>query len=360
MTRLKCKIYCHSVSVHTKQIYTGFFMLYKMGIVDLAQVIVKEKIMDGTKKQDLRDAKHAHIRVTLNDGINLHYDTHDSQEIDEAYLYEADYYFKRSYSSEQLQDIGDQRRKIHPLGLNYLLYPTSLDWFGVQREVVLSKGIKKLEAARYLYFLNRFIFTPDIHHMWSAPNYYMPPKILFMVRTWNPDDNPGRLKVRVEERMEINEMRAQCIKILRKEFGENFYGGFNHTEFAKKNYKEYLMPENKLSSKKNYINLLKSYPICVATTGLYGSIGYKFAEYVAFSKAILSEKLNNEVPGNLMKDKNYLEFNSPEECVQYTEKLFSDKELRSFIMNNNAKYYHSHLRPDVLILNTLLLAISEQ
>lgn len=335
-------------------------MLYKMGIVSLDQRILKKKIEYHSKVRQLSDVKHAHLRVKLNQHINLHYDTHDSCEIDEEYLDESDYYFKRSYSPQYIQRMGEKGKKIYPLGLNCPIYPTDLDWFGLQRDVFLSKGIKKLDTLRSLSIVNRLIFTPNIHNMWSLPDYKRAPKILFMVRAWDPNDNPGRPQERVDERMYINDMRAQCIKMLRNEFGENFYGGFAHTDFAVKNYKEFLMSNNNLSSKKNYISLLKSYPICVATTGLYGSIGFKFAEYIAFAKAILSEKLNYEAPGNLMKDKNYLEFSTPDDCVKFAQQLYSNKELRSFIMENNARYYHSYLRPDALILNTLLLAISEQ
>jgi hypothetical protein len=97
----------------------------------------------------------------------------------------------------------------------------------------------------------------------------------------------------------------------------------------------------------------------VATTGLHGSTGWKFAEYIAFSKAIVSEELNYEVPGKLEHGKNYLAFNSPEDCVNQVRLLFSDHHLRNSIMANNALYYLSFLRPDVLVVNTILTALSK-
>jgi hypothetical protein len=243
--------------------------------------------------------------------------------------------------------------------LNYLVYPSSIDRFALHRNLVLSDGIKKISSViRPLNILDSFKFTPRIKLMHSLPDYKAKPKIIFVVKSYDPYDKPDRPKEKIEERIQINETRANCIKMLRDEFGSDFYGGFYHTNFAEKNYRNYLMPNKKLSSKRNYINLLKTFPICIANSGLHGSIGWKFAEYIAFSKAIITEKMDYEVPGNLEKDKNYLEFSSPEGCVENALKIFNDKELRNYIMTNNAKYYQTYLRPDSLVLNTLLTSLS--
>lgn len=330
-------------------------MLYRSGLIDLTQDILKEEtIVDNTKVQHLRDARHAHLRVIVNDRIKIHYDTHDSWEIDMEYLSETDYYFKRSFSPQRLQNLGEQRNKVHPLGLNYAVYPSSLDRFAIERNLVLVHGKRKLYE-----IIRSLRFTTRVHNMWSFPDYDAAPKILFMVKAWDPHNHPDRLSEKVDERMHINEVRANCIKMLRNHFGNHFYGGFIHADFTVKNYKAFLMPDNTLSSKRNYLRLLKSHPICVATMGLHESIGWKFAEYIAFSKAVLSEKLIYEVSGNLKKDINYLEFASPEDCVEKAERLFSDSKLRNYLMTNNAMYYHSYLRPDSLILNTIFTALSE-
>ena len=153
-------------------------------------------------------------------------------------------------------------------------------------------------------------------------------------------------------------MRARCIELLRKEFGAHFTGGFKNTNYAVNNYKNVLLNDDILSSKANYIKLMKDHPICIATTGLHGSIGWKLAEYVAFSRAIGSERLNYSVPGNFDKNVNYLEFDTAEQCVEKAVKLFTDEDLRFEMMRNNNKYYHSNLRPDVLVNNTLKIAAS--
>jgi hypothetical protein len=75
-----------------------------------------------------------------------------------------------------------------------------------------------------------------------------------------------------------------------------------------------LLPDNRMSDKKTTSGLLRDYPICVATTGLHGSIEWKMAEYIAVSKAIVSEELNYSVSADFARGKNCLDFTTPEEC----------------------------------------------
>ena len=64
------------------------------------------------------------------------------------------------------------------------------------------------------------------------------------------------------------------------------------------------------------------------------------------------------MPGNLSKETNYLEFETPEKCVEEVTRLYINDELRYKIVENNNRYYHEYLHPDRLALNTLKLATS--
>jgi hypothetical protein len=90
--------------------------------------------------------------------------------------------------------------------------------------------------------------------------------------------------------------------------------------------------------------------------GLHQSIGWKFAEYVAASKAIVSETLHYDVPGAFGEGRNYLSFRTPEECVEAVSRLIRDDRLRQMIMRNNWNYYRRHVRPDRLVLGSLMAA----
>jgi hypothetical protein len=352
LKRIRCKLISHSNSLHLQQIYTGFFLLSKAGIIDLKQVTQKINLIDNSKAPHLRNSRFAHLSVIVNDKVKLHYDTHDSWEIDEEYLAEADHYFKRSILPNQLQFSEKSYKKIHPLGLNYLVYPNGFDLFHLRRILTLLNTDELREAIR------SFGFIPSVDKMWSSPDFDLEPKVLFMAKAYDPYDISIQTKDKREERIQINETRINCIKLLKKELGSSFHGGLIPTRYALTNYKDFLISHSNLSLKKNYLELLQAFPICVATTGLHGSIGWKFAEYVAFSKAIVSEKLNYETPGDIRKNENYLEFTTPEECAQQALNLISNRDLRNQLMTNNANYYSSYLKPDALVLNTITTALS--
>ena len=361
MNKIQCTLYCHSIDRHLQQLYTGFDLLSAVGIIKVKQIIKRDDNFNKAEEQHLRDAENTCLSVQVTypnkKKINIYYDTHDAEEISIENLKKHDVYFKRSYSEKYKDNFCQERKNdIYPLGLNYLVMPNRFNRSSFYRQFSLSKTSKeKISAIMHSFDINNKIrFYPKLKDMHRAPKGYQKIKILFMATAWDPYNNPDRSKEKIEERIYINEMRANCIRLLRKEFGNNFYGGLMHNEFTIKMYKDALLENKNNALKKNYINILNEFPICVATMGLHGSIGGKFAEYVAFSKGILSEKMNFQLPGNLEKDKNYLEFTTPEECVNQAVKLSSNKEMLTNMMYYNLIYYHHYVRPDMLILNSLI------
>jgi hypothetical protein len=355
--RLRCELRCHSNGLHLQQIYTGFTMLRNCGLVDVRQKFAHVETRDRSKPFHLEDAKVTHLAVIFNEEIKLYYDLHDSYEIDEYQLRAVDVYFKRSYSNEYVKELGPSAKKVKPLGLNYLVYPPRSDWHGAIRSLVLGNGLEKLKSLKALRFGRGFSNNPAVDEAWDLPRTDAAPRILFMLRAWDPYDDPERPEEKVEQRRRINEMRASCVRALRDEFGDIFLGGFAHTEFAKAAFPDLLLPDVSLSSKMRYMKLLREYPICIATRGLHGSIGWKFGEYVAYSKAILSEKLEYDVPGNLECGRNYLEFESAESCVAVARRLVADPDLMREMMINNHNYYNAYVRADMLVLNSLYAAL---
>ena len=363
MSALHCQLLPHSNSRHLQQLYTGFFLLHQSGRIKLTQHICNEPNaatrLARPVARSVDTARHAHLQVIVNNSLRLHYDTHDSADIDAEYLRQTDFYFKRSYAPQQLQrqHIGQQRYKIHPLGFNYAVYPNSFDTFGLRRSLHLKSGEKTYKPLlRALPLFSHLVFTPRVQQMEAALRPRSEPKILFMARAWEPEDNLDNRTGWAEKITQLNENRAACIRLLKKEYGSHFYGGFMHTPFATAHYKNLLLPDKNLASKKHYLQMVQSYPIGVATTGLHNSIGWKFAEYVAFAKAILSEPLHAEVPGPFEQGRHYLAFRSPTELLEQAATLCSDHALRRAMMANNASYYQTYLRPDCLVLNTLLKA----
>jgi hypothetical protein len=359
VTTPACELAAHSIATHLQQIYTGFLMLHRDGRIRLRQRIVRDPTLrEGP--QHLRDAPACRLTVRVNGRVSLCYDVHDSWEIDERRLAEVDFYFKRSYAPERLGTLDPGlRARVRPLGLNYSLFPDGRDRFALGRALRIARGRKRIEeAARALALSDRFAFTPRVRVMSSPPEYSQPPRVIFMTRAFDPHDTADRSRAKVDERDALNDARADLMRALRRELGARFYGGFTHTPHALRRYPDLLVPEPERGSKGGYITHLRSFPIGVATTGIHESIGWKFAEYVAFAKAIVSEPLRYRVAGDLAPGRHYLEFRGVDECLGNVFRLIEDEGLRRALMANNADYYQRYLRPDHLVMNTLATALA--
>jgi hypothetical protein len=285
--------------------------------------------------------------------IRLYYDNHDSDEIDGEAAEGVDFYFKRSYSRPRIP--AHVASKILPLGLNYPLFPDSYDALESERVRAFARCTSRLNAPESP---GMAPFRPTPANMHSLPADALPPKVLFMTRAWDPFDHPDRPDEKSRERIRVNETRASCIEALRREFGSDFLGGFERTDYAVRNYGELLLHDDEISLKENYVKLLEAYPICVSTEGLHRSIGWKMGEYVAFSKSIVSERLTHELPGEFQEGQNFLGFDTADECVDTARRLFSDAGLRVQIMKNNYNYYKQYVEPSQVVRRTLKIGIS--
>lgn len=299
------------------------------------------------------------VFVILNDQKVIFYDTSDAPYLRSDALEVSDVYFKRSYVSASIPD--RYKSRVYPLGLNYELYTGQLNRFEISRFMFRKNLFERFpkEFLRRIAELASLSFLPTIQNMCAPPVPDQDPRVLFMARAWDPDGEAAEVSTEERvERVQINETRARCIELLRKELGSMFCGGFAHTKYAAENYSKLLLDSPLTSGKRNYLSLLRQYPICIATTGLHGSIGWKMAEYVAFSKSIVSERLKCLVPGNFRASKNYLEFDTPESCVQETMKLVGSLQLRQQMMEDNWHYYKAYMQADKLIGRTLQVALA--
>jgi hypothetical protein len=359
MGNISCELFIHSNSPHLQQLYAGFKLLQAQGVIKLLFHVLNKKT------PDLLGVGPNSLKVILNGEKVLMYDTFDGHQINSDVLNNVDFYFKRSYLSSEVAKI-DSDGKVFPLGLNYLLYEPSPSVFFVRR-AVLEKTF--LEKAKYLtkmlgfkgLFSNSMIYVPRPNTCFAYPDYQLPPRVLFMTHLWDPDTNSvkaERLGLDKKAKEIINEMRVGCVRVLKRELGPRFYGGIAPDEYSKRFFGDCILPNDQLARKGSYMALLRQYPIGVATTGLFGSVGWKFAEYISHSKAIVSEKLNYKIPGSIDNEKNYLEFANTDECVSAAIRLMDDHALRYEMMLNNYHYYQSYLKPDSLILNTITTALT--
>jgi len=362
MKPIRATVFCRSLSPHLTQVLTGLVLLHRAGVVRLRQVFMGSGTADARASAYGPQAHEAHLLVLLDGGTRVYFDTQDAQDINLVAAEQVDLYFKRSYAREAIPPA--LRAKVRPYGLNYAVYADGRDVFEIGRRLFFEKDAAKRMKMLVRLTLSGFEmaavapgFRATVGQMSAPPDRAQPPRVLFMARAWDPTDDPARPAEKAEQRRQINEARAACVRLLRKEFGPAFTGGFRHTPYALSHHKDVLLPDDRLSTKENYIRLLREHSIGIATTGLHESIGWKLAEYVAFSKAIAAERLRFEVAGELAAGENYLEFDSPAKCVEQTLRLFTDRGLREAMMERNQRYYEACLRPDMLMLRTLRMAM---
>lgn len=338
---LKCELN-YFPSVHLKQIYTGFLILKKLGIIEL---IIKPSSENNTKPI---------LKVIINNKFEVIYDALDGLNwidapIEDNLSYfnkniKADFYFKRSYN-KQVFDNAPQNCKVYPLGLNYPIEPQDK----------LSSSVKEMTIdllkKNYLTskFYKKFSFYKTDFEYYPIPNKLN--KILFVTQLYNPEQTSlDHLKA---ERSLMNQNRINCIKSCQKIFGKQFSGGLVANDYTLKHAKDLIIP-SVFSKKEIFLNSIKNHDICIATTGLHDSIGWKFGEYVAASRAIVTEPLLYELPGEFVINKNYLNYNNENQLIKNINTLLENKDKLFEMMNNNFKYYNNYLSPEKLVLNTLI------
>lgn len=356
MNKINCTLRLSEVPLHLYQIIAGFTILDRQGVVNLT--------FEYISPQSNQRLPYNMMEVIIDNEIKVLYDLNDgydnwvqnNKSYIENYnelLENYDYCFKRSFSDEYNKPLM-QMEKMHKLGLNYMVttkgnragWPAPCD--------PIKEKVKKMY--RKIPFTQYYDTYYRVNSFEDFPKKVEKPRILFIARLW--DTNANLSKEKLEERKYINETRIQCLKRCNVEFGDQFFGGFSADDFAVQEYPELIIRDSKITKRHHYLKKVKDASICIATMGLHESIGWKFAEYVAASKAIVTEKLRYQVPGDLFEGNNFLSFNNADECIEKINVLLNDKNLLYNMMLNNYRYYHNHVRPDRLVFNTIITALN--
>lgn len=322
-------------SPHLTQIYDGFARLQQKGLIALK-----------AKRITLEHSKPV-IKVIVNNKYTLIYDTLDGLNwidgnLKENLKYfksniECDFYFKRSFKPELQNHL--KKGKIHPLGLNF-----PFDYEG-NYPLTISERFKSLVKQ----YIKKDTFKQTTYEY--PPVKHPTTKILFLCGLWNPEQvNSSELKA---QRNQINNDRMAFVRACKSEFGDQFTGGIQIDNYSQRIAKDLLVPST-ITKKQNFLNAIKEHNICIATTGLHYSTGWKFAEYTAASRAIISEPLHYGLPGDFKKDKNYLSFSNTEELIANIHNLLNNPSKMEDMMMENHQYYTNYVYSEKMILNTLL------
>ncbi len=349
----KIEIPFYPYSHHLDQLYTGLELLKKQKIVDV-------KYNDKLQPYNRINI----IKARVDDKYDVVYDLFDSTdwllgaspEDNIAYYKEhllSNIYFKRSYN-KHFHDKISEFTHVVPFGFNY---PVNIKHTVKHRIINAIKELVDYPIFHRYFNFNTHSISPEEFEQLPIPNNEN--KIIFLVRLWDPSGVTEKIESKEisEEREEINITRVSCIKACKKEFGNLFLGGVQDISFSRKFCPELIVPRY-LTNRRTYLKTMKTTNICVATTGLHGSTGWKFAEYIAASRAIVTEPLNFEVPGKFEVGKNYLQFYNEAELINNIVFLIDNPNEMKKMMFENYSYYNSFLRPDILVLNTLMQLIN--
>jgi len=331
---------------------TGFALLARQGRIRYTQKMMPGPPPLASGPWHLRDKNDSNIEVHVDDRASGFVDFHDSWELNEDGWRDHDIYFKRSL--DPAKHPAARLPKLLPLGLIYEVRSNGFDRWEAAR--ILTQAVPATTRARdFASYAAKLAASwvgagprPKVALTSAPPDPGLPPRALFMVGLWDPTIIARHDPARIAEFEVINRTRAGCVRELRAALPGAFYGGVQHSAFARREAPDALLPEDGVSSKRRYLERVRQCPICVATTGLHGSNGCKLGEYVSLSRAIVSEPLRYILPGEFLPGRNYLPFETPEDCVREASRLIKDDALRAAMMRSNWDYYNSWLRPDAM------------
>jgi len=333
-----CTVTLNDRWLHTRQVVAGFVLLARQGRI----------VLSSTRSRGESKVHGAPALEALIDGVNVIYDLRDGYNFPPDDQYDPDRFhrdlesigwcFRRSYDPLCHANYPNGW-KVRPLGLNYFVSARGMWPRYLERPLDWRRPIWLLLGSE-----------PTVRKLQQPPKATTSGTVLFSARTWNPDDVSSAQQL---DRAILNEFRAACIRAGRKYFPGRFEGGFAPDKFTAHNYGDCLLRDARSSRKASYLDRMRRAEVCVATAGLFGSIGWKLGEYVACSKAIVSEPLRYVLPGEFLPTVNYLPFSTVDEFIDAVSTLVESPDQRRRMQAVNWDYYNEFVRPDALVWRTI-------
>ena len=324
-------------AAHISGILAGFTLLAKRGELTL-------RVLDARQGSPI--AREALLETEI-DGRTVVFDLMDGYFYNDpaavqALFSRADVVFKRSFSAEKNRQFpGDISAKLRPLGLNYYV---TCPGSPLDAERSAKSRLKQ-------WALSTRCYPQDFEARLTRVR--KKPRILFLTRLWDPEEPAVQQYPDLQaEWRQVNADRIELLHRLQSAFPAQFTGGVSDNACARRLCPELIVPD-KLTGKRAYLHRMQHTEICVASTGLHGSTGWKLAEYVAAGRAIVTEPLRYTLPGGFEEGKNYKTYTSPAECEEQLRQLLADPAAILAMAQHNADYYQMWLRPEQQVRQAL-------
>jgi len=359
----KVTLFVDSNGTHLHQIYTGLELLQREGLIDL-KLGVGRSITNRRPNRQFIAMEVERKRVSKFAAFDL--TDHQEIGIPDA-LDRCDVYFKRSLTHSSYKSLEpEMAKKLAPFGFNYqvisrskklLLKRLLLEYwsrpynpFKAKNKFHL-KNIQDLILSHFVPLSSQLLGVEEFEGK-NVPGEF---DVFFQCRLWDPNEVANRNR---DDAQEVNDSRVKVIRSLKSALGSRFVGGLQPTPYAKVVAPDIVIADKDLTGRRCYLDLVRRSKLVISTAGLLGSNGWKLGEYIALGKAILSEPIVTQVPGEFVDGKHYISYSSADQCVNEVERLLSDRESLESLCVATRQYYDTFLHPRNLMLAHIETALS--
>lgn len=342
---------------HSSYVQTGLFELENEGFVTTnVKLSLKKRL--GTIKIEGDETiitNQPHPKTSFykledkNNTIDFAIDLYDASNSFSLYaLKNCDYIFKRNYEKKYVEKLPKEYQdKIYPLGLTFGVHSNhKKSWYKFYIGLIFSNLLVEAKFDRFFFKrikksiekqLAHWKFINTSRNINSFDSFNNPNEniILFQTRCFLREDN--------KDLKEIHEDRYEIIKLLRKEFPQNFKGGFITSKIVNEKYSDAIT--NLKVDPESYLKLVKEAKIGIYTRGIQRSPAWKMAEYLSQGKIIIAEKLETELPITLENEKHLLFFEKLNDISLLCRKVLEDETLAEELRLNARKFYEENIKP---------------
>lgn len=345
---------------HSSYMQTGLFELEAQGVINVrvklstakhqGRIFISEEgSIEHTEQAFSKASYYKLIDHSTKKSVLFAADLYDfANQFSKTALEKCEYYFKRNYNSAYVDILPAVNQiKIHKLGMtfgthslhkknSYLFFTGLL----ISNLIVQLKFDRRILSRLYKTYKAQlqhwnFVKTTRILSRFVSIRPVEGASILFQTRCFLHENNP--------DFKAIHQQRYHIIKLLRKEFPENFIGGFVPSNMANKNYGDAISTIPSDSEK--YLDVVKKAGIVIYTRGLANSPAWKMAEYLSQGKVIIAEPMSTELPVPLLEGKEVLYFRNDSELIETIKRVLSDKSLAEKLSKNARAYFDNYVHP---------------
>lgn len=298
--------------------------------------------------------KIAILKVYLknNKSILLGFDFNDSDSFFSLQaLKQASYYFKRTYVRESVGLVQKEFPVvIDPLGIPFMLKPDIiLNENKFKSIFICNRVLNKIKFSKNLFSILYKVLSKS-REDWKTfkstrtlsnfENQIESKKIdaIFYQKRFFPNENS-------EDTKSVHQQRIDIVRLLKKEFPDNFKGGIKDDENLPDKYKDCASTID--GSQSEFLKIVKKSGICIYTRGLSNSIGWTLPEFMSQGKAIVAEHQSVVFPKALEHNVHLLYFSNTDELKTHINYLLKHPEEIKRLSANARMYYENHISPKI-------------